>query len=199
MERLGILGGTFDPPHIGHLWLAEAACQQLRLDRVLFLPAGQPPHKQDHIILPARHRLEMTRLAVSNNERFAVDDQDVMRPPPHYTLTLLNLLRQRFPEALFWLLIGSDSLQDLPTWYQPGEILTLARFGVLPRSGIPVDWVSLTQALPRVESAVDFVKAPTIELSATEMRPWLKSGWSLRYLVPQAVLEYIAVHGLYQE
>lgn len=199
MERLGILGGTFDPPHIGHLWLAEAARQQLKLDKVLFLPAGQPPHKQDDMVSPARHRLEMTRLAVSGNERFAVGDLDVMRPPPHYTLTLLELLHQRFPDTLFWLLIGSDSLRDLPTWHQPGNILKLARFGILPRSSVSVDWVSLTQILPRVESAVDFIKAPTIELSSTEMRQWLKSGGSLRYLIPQAVLEYIAVHGLYQE
>lgn len=199
MERLGILGGTFDPPHIGHLWLGEAACQQLKLDKVLFLPAGQPPHKQDEKVSPAKHRLEMTRLAVSSNDRFIVDDLDVTRPPPHYTLTLLVLLHQRFPETLLWLLIGSDSLQELPTWHQPGEIMKLARFGVLPRSSVTVDWFSLTQKLPGVESTVDFIKAPTIELSSTEMRLWLNSGRSLRYLIPQEVVEYIAVHGLYQE
>jgi nicotinate-nucleotide adenylyltransferase len=192
------LGGTFDPPHIGHLWLAEAARQQLELDKVLFLPAGEPPHKLDYKVSPADHRLEMTRLAVSSNEWFAVDDQDVRRPPPHYTLTLMEHFHQRSQETLYWLLIGSDSLRDLPTWHKPDEIMKLARLGVLPRSGVTVDWDALTQTLPRVESAVDFVDAPTIELSSTEIRHWLESGKSLRYLVPQTVLEYIAVHNLYQ-
>lgn len=199
MERLGILGGTFDPPHIGHLWLAEAARQQLTLKKVLFLPAGEPPHKPDYEVSPADHRLEMTRLAVSSNECFAVDNLDVRRPPPHYTLTLMEHLHQHSPETLYWLLIGSDSLRDLPTWHKPNEIMKLTRLGVLPRSGVSVDWDSLIQTLPRVESAVDFVDAPTIELSSTVIRHWLKSGRSLRYLVPQSVLEYIAVHNLYQD
>lgn len=199
MERLGILGGTFDPPHIGHLWLAEAARQQLELDKVLFLPAGEPPHKPDYKVSPADHRLEMTRLAVNSNDGFAVDDLDVKRPPPHYTLTLMERLHQRSPETLYWLLIGSDSLRDLPTWHKPNDIMKLARLGVLPRSGVTVNWDSLTQTLPRVESAVDFVDAPTIELSSTEIRHWLESGKSLRYLVPQAVLEYITFHNLYKD
>jgi nicotinate-nucleotide adenylyltransferase len=199
MERIGILGGTFDPPHIGHLWLGEAARQQLMLDKVLFLPAGEPPHKPDYKVTPADHRLEMTRLAISNNESFAVDDIDVRRPPPHYTFTLMKWLHQRSSDTLYWLLIGSDSLRDLPTWYKPDEIMKLTRLGVLPRSGVTIDWDSLTQTLPRVESAVDFVDAPTLELSSTEIRLWLESGKSLRYLVPQPVLQYIAIHKLYQD
>lgn len=197
MERLGILGGTFDPPHVGHLWLAETAWQQLNLDMVLFLPAGRPPHKKKQRISPANHRLEMTRLATKDNERFVVDNLDIERPPPHYSVTLLALLHQNHPESLLWLLIGTDSLRDLPTWHMPSEILRFARLGVLPRPGVTVDWVSLSQAVPGVDAAVDVLDGPNVELSATRMRRWLDSGRSLRYLVPSAVLDYIKAEKLY--
>ncbi|MCI0396977.1 MAG: nicotinate-nucleotide adenylyltransferase [Chloroflexi bacterium] len=198
MERIGLLGGTFDPPHIGHLWLAEAARQQLNLDRVLFMPAGRPPHKADDPVTAAHHRLAMTALAIQGNLHLALDESDIRRPLPHYTVTLLPLVRQAHPDAALWLLLGSDSLHDLPTWRQPRQVISQCRLGVLPRPGVVVDWVSLTLAVPGVDAVVDPLAGPSLDVSATAIRRWVASGHSPRYLVPAAVLEYITQQRLYQ-
>lgn len=197
MERIGLLGGTFDPPHLGHLWLAETAAQQLALDRIFFLPVGQPPHKDNAGITTPDHRLAMTRLAVDDNPKFICDTLDISRQPPHYTLTLLAALRRREPESDYWLLIGSDSLAEMPTWHQPRDILPLARLAVLPRPGVQIDWVNLSQSIPGIDAVVDFLDGPMLSLSATVIRTWLKAGRSVRYLVPQFVLNYILLEGLY--
>ncbi len=197
MERIGVLGGTFDPPHIGHLWLAELAWQQLDLDTVLFLPAGKPPHKLHYQLSAAHDRLAMTCLATTGNRRLQVDDLDIKRPLPHYTLTLFHLLHERFPLATFWLLIGSDSLRDLPTWYKPGDILQLTRLGMLPRPGVILDWVALSQSVPGVDGQLDVLDGPTIDISSTAIRHWIANGRSLRYLVPANVMDYIKTEKMY--
>lgn len=197
ISRLGLLGGTFDPPHMAHLILAEAAREQLELDQVLFLPAGQPPHKPDQPVTPAAHRLAMTALAVADNPDFALDVTDVDREAPHYTATLIPLLQKQLGPAQLWLLIGGDSLRDLPTWYQPRQLLLHCRLAVLPRPGAKVDWTSLDAAVPEAAARTDMLDGPTMALSSTALRRMAGMGRSLRYLVPDAVRHYIAEHALY--
>lgn len=197
MGRIGVLGGTFDPIHFGHLWLGEAAREQLGLDQVLFMPAGQPPHKSDSRLTPTYHRLAMAELAVAGNSHFLVDGLDASRPAPHYTATLLPLLRQAHPESDFWLIIGSDSLADLPNWHRPEAILLQCRLAVLPRPGVVVNWVSLSQAVPGVDAVVDMLDGPTMMLSGSQIRRWAAAGRSLQYLVPDRVLNYIEKEKLY--
>ncbi|MDX1662190.1 MAG: nicotinate-nucleotide adenylyltransferase [Candidatus Promineifilaceae bacterium] len=195
---LGILGGTFDPPHIGHLLLAETAHHQLNLERVLFIPTGEPPHKSTQPLSPAAIRLQMTELAVADNEAFTVSRLDMKRDPPHYTATLLPLLRQRYGDAKLWLLIGGDSLRDLPTWYEPRTVVEQSRLAVLPRPGAPFHWEMLEQALPDLRARVTILDGPHIALSSTRIRTWAAQGRSLRYVVPPAVARLIEHEQLYQ-
>ncbi len=196
--RIGLLGGTFDPPHLGHLWLAETARDQLGLDAVLFLPVGLPPHKQGHGVTAVAHRLAMLRLALWETP-FDLNTLDVDRCPPHTTVSLLPLLRQQYPTVHFWWLIGSDSLRDLPTWTEPQRIVGLCRLGVLPRPGVEIDWVALETAVPGVRAAVDWLGGPTLTLSSTHIRQWAAAGHSLRFLVPTAVADYMHHHQLYRK
>ncbi len=198
VKRLGLCGGTFDPPHLGHLWLAEAAREQLQLEAVLFLPAGAPPHKQDCHVTAVAHRLTMLQQAIADNPAFHLDLTDVERPQPHTTVTLLPLLQQKYPQAQLWWLIGSDSLRDLPTWHAPQQLIQQCRLGVLPRPGVTIDWESLSTAVPGIETAVDWLHGPQVYLSSTDIRRCAQAGHSLRYLVPTAVANYIQTHDLYQ-
>ena len=196
--KIGVLGGTFDPPHWGHLWLAELARIQLKLDKVLFLPVGQPPHKAGQQITAVSHRSHMVSQAIQDNPHFLLDTTDCQRPPPHSTVSLLPLLRQTHPEAHFWLLLGGDSLRDLPTWMEPQRLITLCRLAVLPRLDAEIDWKRLETAIPHIKTAVDELTGPTLSLSATAIRTWLKAGHAPTYLLPTAVSDYIQRHRLYQ-
>jgi nicotinate-nucleotide adenylyltransferase len=197
MNRLGLLGGTFDPPHIGHLLLAECARDQLALDSVLFLPAGRPPHKEGDTITAVHHRLAMTRLATDGHESFLVDTGDVERPAPHYTVTLLPLIRERYPQATLWLLLGGDSLRDLPTWHRPDELSRWCRLAVLPRPGDAVDRPALKRQLPATATVVDLLDGPLVAVSGRQIRRWAAMGRSLRYLTVASVIEYIQREKLY--
>lgn len=197
MARIGVLGGTFDPPHMGHLWLAESARQTLSLDLILFIPVGEPPHKEGQTITEVRHRLAMTECAIESNAHLALDETDVGRPPPHFTATLLALLNTRYPASDLWLLIGSDSLDELPTWHRPDLVVQRCRLACLPRPGVTVDWIRLSNRIPGIDSAVDMLDGPTIQLSATQIRRWVAAGRSARYLVPEKVLDYIETNRLY--
>ena len=196
--RIGLLGGTFDPPHWGHLWLAELARVQLNLDQVLFLPAGEPVHKVGQQITAVPHRLQMVSLAIQDNPRFVLDQTDCQRPPPHTTVSLLPLLQATRPETRFWLLLGGDSLRDLPTWVKPQQLITLCRLAVLPRPGVEIDWEELETAVPGCKTAVDLLSGPTLSISATAIRAWVGQGHEPNYLLPTAVSNYIQKHHLYQ-
>lgn len=198
MERIGLLGGSFDPPHIGHLWLGEAARQQLGLDRVLFAPAGQPPHKEAADLSPSNHRRAMTELATAGNPSFQVDDTDLTRPGPHYTVDLLALLRRRFEGAQWWLLVGSDSLRDLPTWRHPERLIERCRLGVLPRPEADAYMPALDQQIPGLKASVDWLSGPVLMLSSSLLRQLVRDGRSVRYLVPDSVAGYINRHQLYR-
>jgi nicotinate-nucleotide adenylyltransferase len=198
-RRVGLLGGTFDPPHYGHLWLAETARQQLQLDQVLFLPVGNPVHKQQQPVSDIAHRLAMVELALADNPHFVVDTTDVDRPPPHAMYSLLPLLRQAYPHTQFWLLIGADSLRDLGDWLQPQQIVSQCRLAALPRPGVIINWLSLEAAVPGIRQAVDLLAGPSVDISSTTIRQWAQEACSLRYLLPAAVADYVCQQQLYRQ
>lgn len=191
--RLGVLGGTFDPPHIAHLVFAEQARQQLALDRVLFIPAGDPWRKAALKVTPAEHRLAMVRLAISDNAAFEVDDCEIKRVGPTYTVETLQGLRQRLKDDdEIFLLLGEDALADLPFWRDPAGIADLATIAVAPRQG-----VELPAGLPFDAKRLVPIDMPFMDVSSTALRERARRGLSLRYLVPPAVEAYISEHKLY--
>lgn len=198
-SRFGILGGSFDPPHYGHLALAETARVQLRLDGVFFVPVGEPPHKLERTMSPAEDRAAMTAAAIADNPAFTLSRVDLERPGPHYTVDMLALLRTQYPDTNAWfLLMGEDSLHDLPTWYNPHGILEQASLAVMPRVGKCVDLAELVAALPSLTDRLVWLDAPPVNYSATDLRRRVCEGLPLRYLVPPSVEAYIREHGLYQ-
>lgn len=199
-ERLGIFGGTFDPPHLGHLILAETAADCLALGQVLFVPAADPPHKRASAIrAAAEHRLAMTALAIADNPRFALSRVDMDRPGPHYTVDMLHLLREQYPAAELFLLLGSDSLRDLPAWSRPAELIALASLGVMRRPGVEPDLDALEKVLPGLRACLHWIPAPPIDLASSAIADLVAAGRSVRYLVPDRVLDYITAYGLYRE
>lgn len=198
-EKIGILGGAFDPPHVGHLILGQTALEQLALRRVLFLPTGEPPHKAERSVTDAAHRLAMTQRAVSLNDAFEVSAIDMERPVPHYTYTLRSHVERLFPHADFYLIIGGDSLRDLPEWREPQQIVRQWRLAVLPRPDSEIDLTSLERSVPGVLQVTTLLDGPSVALSSTQIRRWVKEGRSLRYLTLSTVAEYIRAHELYVE
>jgi nicotinate-nucleotide adenylyltransferase len=212
MDRIGVFGGTFDPPHVGHLQLANAARRQLHLGVVFWVPAGQPPHKQqrtragsgeesgqDDALTAAPHRVEMIRLAIADHPRFLLSRLDLDRPGPQYTADLCALLRGQYgAETAFWFIVGEDSLRELPTWHTPARVLELCRLAVFPRQGPPVDWDELRTIIPDIHDRVDWLRGELIEISSTEIRRCARRGESIRDLVPTAVWDYIQEHHLYE-
>jgi nicotinate-nucleotide adenylyltransferase len=200
MERLGIYGGTFDPPHFGHLALARTALAQLKLTRVLWVLTPNPPHKTGHFISSIEDRLEMLRLALADQPGFEVSAIDLDRPAPHYAVDTLHLLRTHFPQAVLVYLMGVDSLRDLPTWHQPAEVVAAAdELGVLSRPGVEVDWEALRSRLPGLQEKVRWILAPPLAISATQVRALASRQADLSPYLPQAVLAYVVQKGLYCE
>ncbi len=197
--RLGVLGGTFDPPHYGHLILAEQAREQLALDLVLWVPAADPPHKQDKPITAVEHRVEMVTFAIAGNPAFQLSSVDISRAGPHYTLDMLRLLREQFQPAELFFLIGEDSLRDIVTWHEPGLIVREARLGVMARPGVDTDLAELEEAVPGLRDAVVWVEAPLIAISGTDIRTRVAAGRSIRYLLPFPVHYHIRQNRLYQD
>ena len=197
LQSLGILGGTFDPPHYGHLALAENARVQIRLDRVLFVPAGQQPLKRNQDITPAHHRAAMVKAAITDNPGFSLSRVDLDRPGPHYTTDTLALLQAAYPEADLFFLIGGDSLAQLAAWHDPAGIVQQARLAVMPRPGWDVDWEELEQTVPGIRERLLWLDAPCLDISATDLRRRARQELPLRYLLPPAVEAYIHEHRLY--
>jgi len=196
--NIGILGGTFDPPHLGHLIIADQALTQLQLDEVWFLPAGQPPHKQDAPITPAHHRVAMVRLSIADHPAFRLSLVDVERPAPHYSSTALEILATRYPQHDWFFIMGADSLADLPRWHNPKQLIKLAALGVASRPGVRPDLDALERALPGLRARVRWIDTPLIIIASSGLRQMARVGGSLRYLVPCAVETYIKTHQLYQ-
>ena len=200
----GVLGGTFDPPHRLHLAVARAARDQLALDRVLVVPAGDPWRKADRHVTPAQHRLAMTRLAVAAAPDLACSDMEVRRAGPSHTLDTLTALaaQQREPAGSgpndhLWFIVGSDALKDLPHWHEPERLITAARLAVIGRPGAALDPAGLDRLLPGLAARVDWVDVPPDPLSASTLRRRIAAGESVGNDVPPAVLAYAIQHRLY--
>ena len=197
-ERIGVLGGTFDPPHCAHLALARAVRDALNLERVLFVPAADPPHKRGREMSPATARLEMLELALAGQAGMRLSRLDVDRPGPHYSLDTLKLLLRDCPDASFWFVMGADSLRDLPDWNRPLELVNLCRLAVVPRPGVCV-WPDMHEAvLPGLERKVDMVDCAPLPHASHDIVARLRAGGDVSDLVPPAVLDYIAARELYQ-
>jgi len=199
-RRVGVLGGTFDPPHYGHLAAAEECRVALRLEVVLFMPAGQPPHKRGRPISPADDRVRMVELAIESNPRFALSRIDVDRAGPSYSVASLDQLRQELgPEAQLWFVMGADSLADILTWREPARLLQLARVAVVNRPGAPDPAPErLEVELPGARARIDVVEIPDLAISATDLRQRVAEGRPIKYQLPEAVERYIAARGLYR-
>jgi nicotinate-nucleotide adenylyltransferase len=195
--RLGILGGTFDPPHIGHLVLAETARVQLALDRVLFVPVGQPPHKVARPITGATHRVGLVQAAIAQNPAFVLSRADLDRAGPHYTVDMLALVQGTYPEAVLYLLLGGDSLAELHTWWDPAGIAAQARLAVMTRPGSQVDMDLIERTVPGIRSRITQLDVPPLGISSTDLRRRVRQRLPVRYLVTEPVATYIREKRLY--
>ena len=197
MIRLGLLGGTFDPPHYGHLLAAQEVAWRLQIDRVLFLPARQNPLKRGEPSSSAEDRCEMVALAVADNPTFELSRLDLDRPPPSYTADLLRALES--PEYELFFLVGADILPELPKWREPRQIVQLARLVVVNRPGAPrPDLDRLERLLPGVGERSEQVQIPGVDVSSSDIRRRVAAGRPIRYLTPRAVERYIIDRGLYR-
>lgn len=186
MNKIGIYGGTFDPIHHGHLILARDACETLVLDKMIFVPAAMSPHKLDRVVTAAEIRLEMVRKSIEGESRFEVDDCELRRDPPSYTIDTVEIIRQRQSDAQIFYCLGEDNLAGLTSWHRFTELQRLVQFIVLDRPGF--------------ENKTDYpVIRRHIDISATEIRKRVAEGRSIRYLVPRAVEEIIRREQLYRE
>lgn len=189
VERVGILGGSFDPVHLGHLILAEAALEELDLDRIIFIPAGVSPFKQDRPPgASPEQRLAMLRMATAGEPRFSVDDRELQRIGPSYTIDTVRSLMGDFPGVRFLFLIGSDNLKELPKWHEAEELMKLVDFAVLDRGGEP---------LPADDAGFPVVRR-RIDLASTEIRRRAAGGLSIRFMVPEQVYDFIMTQAPYR-
>ena len=196
--NIGILGGTFDPIHIGHLVVAEEARIKLGLSEVLFVPAGQPWLKQARDITPAAHRVEMVRRAIADNPYFKLSTLEVDHPGPSYTVDTLTLLQDQLSsESSLFFILGRDTLAELPLWKEPRKVIQLCRLVVPPRLGSR-DLRHLEEAIPGLLDKVIQLDMPVIGISSSEIRHRIAQGLPIRYLVPSVVEKYIAEHRIYQ-
>jgi nicotinate-nucleotide adenylyltransferase len=201
-KKVGIFGGTFDPVHLGHLVMAEQCREQAELDRIWFIPAARPPHKQERSLTPFDQRVEMLALALAGMPAFRVDELEKDRPGPSYTAETLQELQRRHPDTQFFLLLGSDSLPDLPGWKNPKQIIKLAELLVFARSEWPLRTVEevrhsleLTADTPL---RLQVVHAPLIDIASRDLRERVSRHRSIRFLVPRAVECYIEEKRLYR-
>jgi nicotinate-nucleotide adenylyltransferase len=199
VARLGLLGGTFNPPHVGHLVCAQEAFVQLELDRVILVPVHVPPHKAVEADPGVEHRVAMCAAAVAGDPRFAVSRLEADRPGPSYTVDTLRTLHDDAPEDELIFIVGGDQAQSLPAWREPSAVLGLAELAVAEREGVRrADVLGRLAALPGAPHRVRFFDMPRIDVSSSLVRRHVAVGHPIRYLVPDRVADYIADAGLYR-
>ncbi len=199
-KRLGIFGGTFDPPHIGHLILAAEARDQLDLDCTIWVLTPDPPHKHGEKVTQLEHRLRMVELAIEDDYAFSLSHVDINRPGPHYTVDTIKLLRGQYPNRELIYLMGGDSLRNLPEWYHARELLnTVDGIGVMRRPGDNIEMSELIRALPQLSEKINFVTAPLLEISAQQIRVRAGESRAYRYYVLPKIYRYILENKLYQD
>lgn len=190
--KLGIFGGTFDPPHIGHLIVADNVKEQLNLEKIIFIPSYQPPHKFESNSAKPLQRFEMVELSIKNNKDFQVYDIEIQRKGKSYTIDTINTLTLIHPQAQFYLIIGMDNLIEFPQWKSPHEIISRVELVVMNRPGYDKPLKS------EFSKYATFVRVPNIDISSSEIRRRVKMGRTIRYLVHQDVEKYINLNGLYK-
>src|SRR5574341_6237 len=199
-ERIGIFGGTFDPPHLGHLILASEARAQLKLTRLLWALTPIPPHKLRQPISSLDDRLAMLKLALKDEPAFELSTIEMDRRGPHYTVDTLKLLAEQNPEADLILLLGGDSLHDLPTWNRPADLVADCRqIGVMRRPGDSIDLSALERKIPGIRAKIRFIEAPLLEIASREIRQRAAKGRPFRDYVPPSLYAYIVEHKLYRK
>jgi len=199
VTAIGVMGGTFDPIHIGHLAIGEEAREALSLDVVLFVPAAQPPHKPIGTVTAVEHRVAMVRLAIADNPSFELSTIEVDRAGPSYTADTVEELARREPGAELHLILSAETFAELPTWHEPERLFAAARIAVVPREGYAAadpGWLAVT--FPGRDGRVTYLPEPRLGVSSTAIRGRVAAGRSIRYLVPDAVAAYIAAHDLYR-
>lgn len=199
MAGVGIFGGTFDPPHLGHLILAAEAYHQLDLDRLLWVLTPDPPHKKNKYITPLQQRLDMLRATLAGNPNFELCLVDINRPGPHYAVDTVRILKEQQPGVDWIYLMGGDSLKDLHTWRNPHELLaSITALGVMMRPGAKTDLADLEKKTRGVSAKVKYINTPLIGISSSEIRQRVADGLPYRYLVPPEVYKIIHERGLYR-
>ncbi len=201
-QRIGILGGTFDPPHHAHLILAQHAYEELKLAKVLFVPAGVPPHK-DYTRTPVEHRLAMLELAMDDIPYFELSRVEIDRPGPHYTIETMKIIRQQNAESELFFIMGGDVFRDLPNWERPQELFATAHLAVAVmrrpgRDGYALRPDMHEDVIPGLAQHTMILNSPLVEFSSTDIVERLMAGKSVRWMVSEPVLAYIAEHGLYK-
>jgi nicotinate-nucleotide adenylyltransferase len=197
--NIGVLGGTFDPVHLGHLILAEEASYQLKLNRVLWVLTPDPPHKSGMTILNCDDRRRLLDLAIGGNSTFALSDVDARRPAPHYAVDTVRLLRKEYPSDEIIYLIGSDSLRDLPGWYHPNDFVEACDgLGVMLRPGVNVNYDRLEQHIPGILRKIISLSAPSVDISSSDIRSRIANNQPFRYYLPQRVYKAIRESRFYQ-
>lgn len=199
-RRIGILGGTFDPIHVGHLMTAEAVRDEFGLDKVIFVPAAVPPHKMDQQVTEARHRYLMTVLATNSNPHFDVSSIEMDRPGPSYTIdTIYELKRQYGENTDLFFITGADAIAEIPTWDRIEELLGLCQFIAAARPGFLPNVDNIREYFGELGSArIHRLETPELEISSTNIRDRVERGFSIKYIVPSAVENYIYKEGLYK-
>ena len=197
-ETLGIFGGTFDPPHIGHQILAAEAKQQLQLDTVLWVLTPNPPHKQNQPISPLDLRLRLVQAAIADNLGFKISRVEIDRPSPHFAVDTVHLLQEKYPQAHLVYLMGGDSLRDLPSWYAAPEFVEACyALGIMRRPGDQFDLSRLETQIPGITPKLWFVEAPLLEIAASQIRSRIWLGQPFRYYLPPEVYRIIQQSKLY--
>ncbi|MFT4105848.1 MAG: nicotinate-nucleotide adenylyltransferase [Lacrimispora sp.] len=202
MSKIGIMGGTFDPIHNGHLMLGDQAYREYGLNQVWYMPSGTPPHKRNHHVTEGAMRLAMTELAVKEHEGFLCSDFEISRNGNTYTAQTLGLLREEYPEHTFYFIIGADSLYEIESWYEPARVLAQAVILVAGREYDKANR-SMDSQIAHLSSLYDsdirILHCEEMDISSAQLRQMIANGQSIEAFVPQKVADYIQAHGLYQE
>lgn len=188
-RRVGILGGTFSPPHIGHLIIADQVCHQLGLEKIYFMPSANPPHQDEKKAIDVKHRLQMVELAIEDNSFFDIEKSEIERGGKSYTYDTLKKLKEEHPDTEYYFIIGGDMVEYLPKWYKVDELAQIVEFVGVNRPGYPV--IS--------PYSIIWVDVPSMDISSTSLRKNLRMNCPVNYLIPEKTLNYICQEGLYQD
>lgn len=200
MKKVGFMGGTFSPPHYGHLLLAENARVSLGLDEVWFMPAADPPHKADQQVIPYEHRRAMAASAISGNDSFIISDFETERREKSYSAETLRLLHERYPDTEFYFIMGADSIFQIETWYHPELVMQRCIIVVAARDGMGLEALLKQKAYlkDKYNADIRLIDLPEVNISSSNMRKRIAAHKTIRYMTPDCVIDYIEAHRLYR-